>query len=101
MSKKFYKYPERSRKVNKETIIILIIITTVSFTFQSNKTSDSIWILDFIKNPLNVIAIVSLLKPLLIIEPNKKEIYQTIENEYNRLKENDKINAQIEKNATL
>lgn len=101
MAKKFYKHPERRRKVSKKTIIILIIITTISLTFQSNKTLDSIWILDFIKNPLNVIAIVSLLKPLLIIEPNKKEIYQTIENEYKRLKEEDKINAQIEKNATL
>ena len=101
MSKKIYKYPERRRRIKKETIIILIVIATISFSIQSNKTLNSIWILDFIKNPLNIIAIISLLKPLLIIEPNKKEIYKTIENEYIRLKEEDKINEQIEKNATL
>lgn len=100
MTKKIYKNSERM-KVNKKTIIILVIILIISASLNLNKTFDSIWILDFMKNPLNIIAIVSLLEPLLIVEPNKKEIYQTFKNQYKILEEENKINAQIERDATL
>jgi fumarate reductase subunit C len=101
MVKKNYKYLEKRRKINKRTIVILFIIITISVLSNLNQTLDSIWILDFIKNPLNVIAIVSLIEPLLIIEPNKKEIYQTFKSQHKILEEEYKINAQIEKDATL
>ena len=81
MTKKIYKNSERM-KVNKKTIIILVIILIISASLNLNKTFDSIWILDFMKNPLNIIAIVSLLEPLLIVEPNKKEIYQTFKSQH-------------------
>lgn len=101
MRKKFYKHPERQAKINKKVIMFLLLIISISTSIEIENYTNSIIIIEFIKNPLNIIAIISLFKPLLIIEPSKNEFYSNIEKEYERLKERDKINAQIEKNASL
>ncbi|MFN7044182.1 MAG: hypothetical protein ACK4M1_03225 [Flavobacterium sp.] len=101
MSKKHYKYPERRIKINKKVIISLIVIIATSTLIATENRTNSTIIIEFVKNPLNIIAIISLFRPLLIIEPSKKEFYTNIEEVYERLKERDKINEQIEKNACL
>jgi fumarate reductase subunit C len=79
----------------------LIIIIAISTVIEKENHTNSIEFIEFIKNPLNIIAIISLFRPFLIIEPSKKELYVNIEEEFKRLKEQDKINTQIEKNACL
>ena len=101
MSKKYYKNPERRIKINKKVIIYLIIIIGISKLIEKENHTNSIEIIEFVKNALNIIAIISLFRPFLIIEPSKKELYENIEEEFERLKKQDKINAQIEKNASL
>lgn len=101
----FKKKEKVEKKINFSTVLLFLSILLFSYilrtiNYDSIELLKNNWILNFLKDPLSIIGILSLFKSMMILE-NKKSLNETVSVKVKEQLEKEKRDLESEREACL